>query len=114
MTDRRPANHHRRDSSSTAPSSPGHSSLGSSDSSLDSASGSRPRVSVLHHDDAGMPVRDEVPLLLGEKIEAVYQDIAFLCPFSSTGTGPIRGTLTITNYRLYFRFCFLNGIFILT
>jgi len=50
-----------------------------------------------------MPVRDEVPLLLGEKIEAVYQDIAFLCPFSSTGTGPIRGTLTITNYRLYFR-----------
>ena len=98
MADRRVVSgQHRRDSSSTSPSSPSH-SLDSSNSSLDNVPGSVPRVSVSHHDGA-----DEVPLLLGEKIEAVYKDIAFLCPFSSTGTGPIRGTLTITNYRLYFR-----------
>jgi myotubularin-related protein 1/2 len=102
MSERRTAPGNRRDSSSTSPSSPSH-SIDSSNSSLDNVTGSGPRVSVSHHDGAGVTVRDEVPLLLGEKIEAVYQDIAFLCPFSSTGTGPIRGTLTITNYRLYFR-----------
>ena len=102
MGDRRPTSGPRRDSSSTSPSSPSH-SLDSSNSSLDNVPGSGPRVSVSHHDGGGVSVRDEVPLLLGEKIEAVYQDIAFLCPFSNTGTGPIRGTLTITNYRLYFR-----------
>ena len=45
----------------------------------------------------------QVPLLLGEKICSNYQDISFICPFTPPGTGPIRGTLTITNYRLYFR-----------
>jgi len=44
-----------------------------------------------------------IPLFKGEQIEAVYTDIAFLCPFSTTGAGPIRGALTVTNYRLYFR-----------
>merc|ERR1719347_2336818 len=85
--------------SSTSPSSPSR-SLDSSTSSLEQVppSASGPRVSVSHHDG-----RDEVPLLLGEKISSNYQDIAFLCPFSPSGTGPIRGTLTITNYRLYFR-----------
>ena len=103
MTGRRlVSGQHRRDSSSTSPSSPSR-SLDSSNSSLDNVSGSGSRVSVSHHDGAGAPVRDKVPLLAGEKIEAVYEDIAFLCPFSSSDTGPIRGTLTITNYRLYFR-----------
>ena len=44
-----------------------------------------------------------MPLLLGEKICSNYQDISFICPFTPPGTGPIRGTLTITNFRLYFR-----------
>ena len=89
-----------RDSSSTSPSSPSR-SIASSSSSLDSSQGNKvPRVSVSHHDGAGA-VRDEVPLYHGENVQAVYQDIAYLCPFSNPNT--IRGTLTITNYRLYFR-----------
>jgi len=103
MADRRnPTGQTRRGSSSTSPSSPSH-SIASSNSSLDNVPGFGPRVSVSTHDGAGVQVRDEVPLLLGEKIEAVYQDIAYLCPFSTTGMGPVRGTLTITSYRLYFR-----------
>lgn len=88
----------RRDSS-TSPSSPSR-SLDSSTSSLEQvpAGGGNPRVSISHHEG-----RDEVPLLLGENISSNYQDIQFLCPFSSPGTGSIRGTLTFTNYRLYFR-----------
>ena len=89
----------RRDSSSTSPSSPSR-SIDSSSSSLDSSQGKVPRVSVSHHDGAGA-VRDEVPLYHGEAVQAVYQDIAYLCPFQNPNT--IRGTLTITNYRLYFR-----------
>ena len=107
----------RRDSTSTSPSSPSQ-SIDSSSSSLDSSQGNKlPRVSVSHHDGAGA-VRDEVPLFHGEKVEAVYQDIAYLCPFNNPNTirgkGPTQfikcfhkvlsaGTLTVTNYRLYFR-----------
>ena len=43
----------------------------------------------------------EVPLLGGEKIEAVYPDITYLCPYSFPGS--IKGTLTVTNYKLFFR-----------
>ena len=28
---------------------------------------------------------DSVPLMKGEDIEAVYQEIAFMCPFSTSG-----------------------------
>ena len=41
----------------------------------------------------------QVPLLDGERISCNFPDLSFLCPFSPPGTGPIRGTLTITNYR---------------
>jgi len=102
MADRRHTVSNRRDSSSTSPSSPSH-SIDSSNSSLDNISGNRPKVAVSHHDGTGVSVRDEFALMHGEHIEAAYQDIAYLCPFSSNSTGPIRGTLTITNYRLYFR-----------
>ena len=95
---------HRRDSSSTSPSSPSH-SINSSSSSLDSSQGvstnqsAVPRVSVNQpHAEGGVA---ELSLLHGENIEANYSDIAYLCPFSSPST--IRGTLTVTNYRLYFR-----------
>lgn len=37
--------------------------------------------------------------LSGEKRQDVKNDVAYICPYS----GPIRGTLTITNYRLHFR-----------
>lgn len=89
----------RTESNSTSPSSPSP-SIGSSNSSIDQAVFNM-RVPGANPDGA---VRsDSLPLFKGEDIEAVYQDIAFLCPFSSTGSGPIRGSLTITNYRLYFR-----------
>ena len=41
----------------------------------------------MSHEEGGGPGRDDfaLPLLAGEKIEAVYQEIAFLCPFSSPG-----------------------------
>lgn len=35
----------------------------------------------------------------GEKRQDVKNDVTYICPYS----GPIRGTLTITNYRLHFR-----------
>jgi len=91
----------RGSSSPTSPSSPSPSRT-SSNSSLDSVpvSARAPRVSVSHHNGTRT---DEVPLLDGEKIEGVYQDISFLCPFMVSGAGPIKGTLTVTNYRLYFR-----------
>jgi len=103
MTDRRVASAraagNRRDSS-TSPSSPSRSI---DSSSIDSDQGpptcAPPHVSVSHHEGG----REQVPLLDGERISCNFPDISFLCPFSPPGTGPIRGTLTITNYRLYFR-----------
>lgn len=98
---------HRNDSSSTSPSSPSP-SLDSSNSSIDQA-GFGPRISVSHDESGGGggggAGREDsaLPLLAGEKIEAVYQEIAFLCPYSSPGSGPVRGGLTVTDYRLYFR-----------
>ena len=96
---------HRRDSSSTSPSSPSH-SIDSSSSSLDSSQGvaanhnAAPRVSVSQHQETGASTT-ELSLLHGENIEANYSDIAYLCPYSQQST--IRGTLTVTNYRLYFK-----------
>jgi len=91
-----------RHSSRRGGSPPSPPSLDSSTSSLEQCTSNPapPRVSVSH--PAGN-TKAEVALLQGEKLEAAYQDIAYLCPFSSPGAGPIRGTLTITNYRLYFR-----------
>lgn len=54
--------------------------------------------------NAGGPsknVCDEVPLLSGEHIVVVYKDITYLSAYSSQGA--MKGTLTVTNYRLYFR-----------
>ncbi|XP_054722189.1 myotubularin-related protein 2-like [Uloborus diversus] len=44
---------------------------------------------------------DEPPLLQGEKIpgNSRARDVTYLCPF----TGPVRGNLFVTNYKLYFR-----------
>ncbi|XP_033631401.1 myotubularin-related protein 2-like isoform X1 [Asterias rubens] len=48
----------------------------------------------------GKPAQNEdVPLILGERIEGIAKDVTYLCPF----TGPVRGTLCITNYKLYFK-----------
>ncbi|PRD25968.1 UNVERIFIED_CONTAM: Myotubularin-related protein 2 [Trichonephila clavipes] len=42
---------------------------------------------------------DEPPLLPGEKFHSRARDVTYLCPFS----GPVRGTLFVTSYKLYFR-----------
>ncbi|XP_006000709.1 myotubularin-related protein 2 [Latimeria chalumnae] len=42
---------------------------------------------------------EEPPLLPGESIKDMAKDVTYICPF----TGPIRGTLTVTNYKLYFK-----------
>ena len=46
-------------------------------------------------------VSDEVPILAGERIEAVYKDLTYLSAYANQGA--LKGTLTVTNYKLYFR-----------
>jgi len=41
-------------------------------------------------------------MLQGESICCSCQDITFVCPFTSPDLASVRGTLNITNYRLYF------------
>uniref|UniRef100_A0AAY5L4N3 phosphatidylinositol-3,5-bisphosphate 3-phosphatase n=1 Tax=Esox lucius TaxID=8010 RepID=A0AAY5L4N3_ESOLU len=41
---------------------------------------------------------DEVPLVPGETVKAVAKDVMYICPF----TGLVTGTLTCTDYKLYF------------
>jgi len=92
---------HRQDSSSTSPSSPS-ASIDSSSSSLDSCQGhltnsNAPSRVGSQYQEGGV---GELKLLPEETIKGDYQ-VTYICPFSNPS--PIRGTLTITNYRLYFR-----------
>ncbi|XP_076446766.1 phosphatidylinositol-3,5-bisphosphate 3-phosphatase MTMR2-like [Babylonia areolata] len=41
---------------------------------------------------------DEPPLLDGESVKGKGYDVTYLCPYG----GPTRGTLSVTNYKLYF------------
>uniref|UniRef100_A0A8C1FZI9 phosphatidylinositol-3,5-bisphosphate 3-phosphatase n=1 Tax=Cyprinus carpio TaxID=7962 RepID=A0A8C1FZI9_CYPCA len=41
---------------------------------------------------------DEVPLVPGETIKTSVKDVMYICPF----TGAVTGTLTVTDYKLYF------------
>uniref|UniRef100_A0A671MHU5 phosphatidylinositol-3,5-bisphosphate 3-phosphatase n=1 Tax=Sinocyclocheilus anshuiensis TaxID=1608454 RepID=A0A671MHU5_9TELE len=41
---------------------------------------------------------DEVPLVPGETIKTAVKDVMYICPF----TGAVTGTLTVTDYKLYF------------
>ncbi|XP_072170820.1 phosphatidylinositol-3,5-bisphosphate 3-phosphatase MTMR2-like [Diadema setosum] len=54
---------------------------------------------VVREENTKLSQPEEIPLLLGERIEGIAKDVTYLCPF----TGPMRGTLTITNYKLYFK-----------
>ncbi|XP_076066338.1 phosphatidylinositol-3-phosphate phosphatase isoform X2 [Oratosquilla oratoria] len=42
---------------------------------------------------------DDPSLYPGERLEGSAREVTYLCPY----TGPKKGTLTVTNYRLYFR-----------
>ncbi|RXN21577.1 myotubularin-related 1-like isoform X4 [Labeo rohita] len=41
---------------------------------------------------------DEVPLFPGETVKTTVKDVMYICPF----TGAVTGTLTVTDYKLYF------------
>nr|A0JMK5.2 RecName: Full=Myotubularin-related protein 2; AltName: Full=Phosphatidylinositol-3,5-bisphosphate 3-phosphatase; AltName: Full=Phosphatidylinositol-3-phosphate phosphatase [Danio rerio] len=45
------------------------------------------------------PSKGELPLLPVELVQESAKDVTYICPF----IGPIRGSLTVTNYRLFFR-----------
>ncbi|XP_056313661.1 myotubularin-related protein 2 [Danio aesculapii] len=45
------------------------------------------------------PSKGELPLLPEELVQESAKDVTYICPF----IGPIRGSLTVTNYRLFFR-----------
>ncbi|XP_051537237.1 myotubularin-related protein 1-like isoform X2 [Myxocyprinus asiaticus] len=42
---------------------------------------------------------EEAPCVPGETIKTIVKDVMYICPFS----GVVRGTLTITDYKLYFK-----------
>ncbi|XP_064636835.1 myotubularin-related protein 2-like isoform X2 [Lineus longissimus] len=44
-------------------------------------------------------VTDDPPLLDGEKIMGMTRDVTYLCPY----TGGTRGTLSVTNFKIFFR-----------
>ena len=42
---------------------------------------------------------DDPPLVRGETVQIAERGVTYLCPYS----GPVRGTLTVTDYRIFFR-----------
>ncbi|XP_078478077.1 phosphatidylinositol-3,5-bisphosphate 3-phosphatase MTMR2-like, partial [Lampetra planeri] len=58
----------------------------------------RPEVRALRERNQ-LAQMEEAPLLKGEIIAEMAKDVAYICPF----TGAARGTLSITNYKLYFK-----------
>ncbi|XP_077197604.1 phosphatidylinositol-3,5-bisphosphate 3-phosphatase MTMR2 isoform X2 [Paroedura picta] len=73
-------------------------SVVSSDSVSTSTENYSPDLRVLR--ESNKLAEMEEPLLLpGETIKDMAKDVTHICPF----TGAIRGTLTVTNYRLYFK-----------
>lgn len=42
---------------------------------------------------------DDPPLLPGEKVQGIAREVTYLCPYS----GPTKGVLSVTNYKLHFR-----------
>ncbi|XP_073790622.1 myotubularin-related protein 1b isoform X7 [Danio rerio] len=52
---------------------------------------------------------EEAPRIPGETIKAIVKDVMYICPFS----GVIRGTLTITDFKLYFKSLTRDSPFVL-
>lgn len=73
-------------------------SVVSSDSISTSAENFSPDLKVLRESNK-LAEMEEPPLLPGENIKDMAKDVTYICPF----TGAVRGTLTVTNYRLYFK-----------
>ncbi|XP_076117049.1 phosphatidylinositol-3,5-bisphosphate 3-phosphatase MTMR2-like [Mytilus galloprovincialis] len=60
-------------------------------------------------DSAKLSQSDEPPLLGGELTQGIGRDVTYLCPYN----GPIKGALTVTNYKLYFKSSERESLFIL-
>lgn len=54
-------------------------------------------------------ISDEPPLFEGEKIYGSAHEVTYLCPYN----GQVKGSLSVTNYRLYFRSAERDSLFIL-
>ncbi|KAK0050555.1 myotubularin-related protein 2 [Biomphalaria pfeifferi] len=79
-------------------------SVGSPSKSLSSSSSTssenmHPHEAKNHKDGKKAAQNEDCPLLEGEIVKGKAPDVTYLCPFS----GPIRGILTVTNYKLYFK-----------
>ncbi|EDL24975.1 myotubularin-related protein 2 isoform 1 [Mus musculus] len=70
----------------------------SSDSISTSADNFSPDLRVLREANK-LAEMEEPALLPGENIKDMAKDVTYICPF----TGAVRGTLTVTSYRLYFK-----------
>ncbi|KAF4073484.1 hypothetical protein AMELA_G00259180 [Ameiurus melas] len=55
------------------------------------------------------PAKDELELLVKEVVQIEAEDVTYICPF----VGAVRGTLTVTNYRLFFRSVNREPLFVL-
>lgn len=62
-----------------------------------------------HKDPHKHGISDEPPLFEGEKIHGMAQDVTYLCPYN----GQVKGSLSVTNYRLYFKNAERDSLFIL-
>lgn len=75
---------------------------GTPTSSLVSASEHGSNMGTMDSQQARKSKLDEIPLLPGEKPPLQKaREVTYLCPFHE----PIRGTLYVTNYKLYFKSC---------
>ncbi|KAG8136979.1 hypothetical protein E2320_005524 [Naja naja] len=83
-------------------------SVVSSDSISTSTENFSPDLRILRESNK-LAEMEEPPLLPGETIKDMAKDVTHICPF----TGGIRGTLTVTNYRLYFKSMERNPPFVL-
>ncbi|KAH0630836.1 hypothetical protein JD844_004126 [Phrynosoma platyrhinos] len=58
----------------------------------------RPTIRALR-DGNKLAQMEEAPLFPGESIKAIAKDVMYICPF----TGAISGTLTVTDFKMYFK-----------
>ncbi|KAK2188568.1 hypothetical protein NP493_128g03026 [Ridgeia piscesae] len=83
-------------SDSKDPGSPSKSLCSSSSTSTENIAGIE--LKNMHETASKFSKSEDAPLLAGEVVQGVAKDVSYLCPF----TGPTRGVLTLTNYKLYF------------
>ncbi|XP_046694621.1 myotubularin-related protein 2 isoform X4 [Silurus meridionalis] len=85
-------------------------SLSSSRSRSERCSPARTPTAPISDPDISTPLsQDHLELLVNEVVEIETKDVTYICPF----VGAVRGTLTITNYRLFFRSVTREPVFVL-